>query len=223
MKDDFLTIPDCPNYEINSDLVVRNKKSGYVLSRVPHPKGKNLACHLVNANHKPQFRVVKTLRQQALAAHLDADGQWVPVASANNQYEIDKNGRLRNSKTKQLLTLRKGCYRLYFKKTFRSVSRRTLLWEVFGIAPPYGSRVHKACILSHDNQRLFFDDRISAARFLSKKHFYSANYIQQQLAARKPVICGWNVNYLESNTNVVARELNADARRNKKAWDHHAP
>lgn len=30
MKDDFLTIPDAPNYEINSEFVCRNKNTGEI-------------------------------------------------------------------------------------------------------------------------------------------------------------------------------------------------
>lgn len=55
MKDNFLTIPDAPNYEINSDCVVRNKKTGKILK---HTFINGNPCVIILTNEKKTSRGV---------------------------------------------------------------------------------------------------------------------------------------------------------------------
>lgn len=102
MRENFLTIPDAPDYEINSDLVVRNKTTGRVLK--PIVKDGNAYYRLTLGGAK--FRTAKTFRRQAV----DAVGNSIfePIPSTGGRYEINNAGIVRNALTKKKLKPRKN-------------------------------------------------------------------------------------------------------------------
>lgn len=199
-KSEWLTIPDAPNYEINSALQVRNKKTGYLLT--PR-KIKNHPTEIVKlwvGNHQI-IRTPKTFRAQAKAAV--ATDKWYPVPSLNNLYEFNKRAQLRNAVTKKLLSKHRD--NLYYprigKKTV-AVSVSSLNWEIFGILPPATSKIKRPVIISKGKTTLYFDRRIAAAKFIAAEEFFVTDHIMHLFGRRTPEICGWQINYLEDDTNV---------------------
>lgn len=198
MRENFLTIPDFPNYEINSALVVRNKKTGYLLKPIYRY---NKKYYLLCKNGKNSYCSAKNLRAQALAAV--STNIWVPVPSLDFKYEFCQaaGGKLRNAKTKQLIQeIRKGHFHSTINNHKLYVSVTKLRWELFGILPPATSSFPRQCILSKNRQRFFFDSFSAAARFLADKFSYSVRHYRTFFTKREPVICGWRVNYLDEQT-----------------------
>lgn len=195
MREDFLTIPDAPNYEINSELICRNKKTGRLL--------KKCSLYGQEANFTYSLRVNKvgrrvraiTLRNKAEAAVETME--WLPVPSLGYLYELNKRGALRNIKTKLRNKNIGGCYWLTIDKENVVVSKTSLLWEVFGILPKNNRLRRQPCIVSKGNQRYHFDSLTEAAKFLAPKIFYSLSQVKYYFWQRKTYIFGWRINYLE--------------------------
>lgn len=198
MKDDFLTIPDAPNYEINSELIVRNKKTGRLLKLKKSHSGTStfydLKYHAVRIR-----RVATTLRNQAVAFAFDS--KFEPVPSLQYRYEFNlKTNQLRNAFTKKILKPSLGRFKINMNGRGNKAENRSitsLRWEVGGIIPPFGSKVNKPCILSKGNQIFHFDTHLAAAKFLAEKIFYSVKWIRLRFDKRKEFIGDWHVNYLE--------------------------
>ena len=192
---DWLTIPDVPNYEINSALQVRRKSDGKILStHTPQYPKKSPICSL-RKNKKSINRSPKTLRGQAEAAA--TNDEWYPVPSLANLYEFNNKNQLRNVKTKKMLPLHAGSFRPRINKKAFNLSIVTLRWEIFGELPPYGSSIKKAVIIGKGKTTLYFDSRASAARFIAQSEFYSFSAVNHLMVNRQPEICGWHINYLE--------------------------
>jgi len=122
VKDNFLIIPDFPNYEINSELLVRNKKTGKFLK--PVLQRGNLFVGLHNGIHcKRVSRSLKYCRELALAA--TAKTIFYPVPSLGGKYEISKSGVLRSAARKYALKLdKKNAYCVTIDKQNKRVSRK---------------------------------------------------------------------------------------------------
>lgn len=197
MKNDFLTIPDAPNYEINSQLICRNKKTGFILKpKLGHNGEKYYRVNF--APRKQSERSAKSFRRQAVAAA--AQGKYEPVPSLNNLYEFCcYNNKLRNIRTKKEVPARgRGrAFTVSINKTFFYTSVTMLRWELLGEIPPRNSGVSKPCFLSKDNIQHYFNSRTEATKFLANTVFFSFSYIWQRIAKREENICGWHVNYLE--------------------------
>ncbi len=192
MKDNFLTIPDFPNYEINSELLVRNKKTGKFLK--PVLRRGNLFVGLHNGIHcKRVSRSLKYCRVLALAA--TAKTIFYPVPSLGGKYEISKSGVLRNAALKYALKLDKtNAYCVTIDKKNKRISRNTLLNEVFGTNK---GRPRVQIVLNKNDCRIYFETASAAARFLSKIVFLGESRLRYLFTNRKTFIKGWKVNYLD--------------------------
>lgn len=209
VKSGWLTIPDAPNYEISSDLQVRNKRTGQFLHT--YKISPNRKCEYYNlwVEGRKIFRTGKALRNQAEAAALAEIGdEWYPVPSLNNRYEFNNKNFLRVTATKHLMRR--------YKKNFYYVSTATgkkwisiinLRWEVFGEIPPFGSRIKKPVIISKDNTTLYFDCHRHAAKFIATEQFFSYHYIYSSFSRRQTHIFGWTINYLEDEQPQVGEYL----------------
>ena len=202
MKDDFLTIPDAPNYEINSELICRNKTTGYLLKLSSLIKfGKKSVYRLYQPDKNVIARTPDTLRRQAEAAA--SNMKWTPVPSLSYRYETNQFGQLRNIQTKYVLR-RDNCNRYGVRidgKMFYP-SARGLIWEVYGIIPPPTSSLARPCVLVKGNQILHFNSQNAAAKFLAEKLFYSKSTIVAALRTRPREISGWTVRYIEDEGTV---------------------
>lgn len=202
MKNDFLTIPDAPNYEINSKLVVRNKRTGYILKASPRI-GKNFNTVTVCNNGKQIKRNVKTFRSQAVTAFKDSklkhDDWWQPIPSLNNLYEINPSGVLRNALTKHVLTVQTSSHFRGYVVTIdgKSVSRsvKTLLWEAHGITHKLPHCVPVATTISKGAERLYFPTFAELARFFVRSLNKKFDSVRRQLQKRPATIYGWNITY----------------------------
>lgn len=219
---DWLTIPDAPNYEINSALQVRNKKTGHLMKRHNVPECIS-PCYQVRANNKYVMRIAQSFRQQAEAAV--STQEWYPVPSLNNLYEFNQQNQLRNAATKKLLKKQKGnegyCVHLRSRNIRVSVSITKLRWEIFGVLPPKKTGIHKPVIISRGRTTRHCASFLDAAKFIANAEFYSVAQIQSLLSKRRTEIYGWRINYLEDEIIEIAPYLQGmqkkDPRKNKKA------
>ena len=191
MKNDFFTIPDAPNYEINSELVVRNKKTGRILKESFKKGGR---VHLAVEGKSKHLRV-NALRCKAVDA-MQGDS-WLPVPSLEYRYEVNMKGELRNIRTRHHLTLnRDGKYSTEIKGKKKSPSKTSLLWEVFGIIPKnYRSNKPVAVIAESNGEQVKFKSITEAAEFLSKIIFRPASTLSTYFGKRIAEIDGWKITY----------------------------
>ena len=215
MKDDFLTIPELPNYEVNSEFIVRNKKNGRI-PKVHISKKGTREVALRHPDNVYRRRSVKVLRRLALAAVNDSI-EFFPVPSLDNNYEISIGGILRNVKTKYRLKLSpSGKYSVPRDGTQTTVSKNMLLLEVFGIFRK-GNRLPRPVVITKGDRRIHFDNFRDCARFIAEKHFYAENTIHGHLWRRAENILGWQVTYLDEDQTDYKSSLNKLAHQQRKA------
>lgn len=219
MKNDWLTVPDAPNYEINSDLVCRNRKSKKLLKIFRGQNGRRYYSLYSKDNSHTIKRSPKTFRSQAEAAAVP--GTFESLPSFNGAYEINKCGVLRNSNTKIVLKIN-GSGKGYNLRSpdgkYISISIASLLWEAHGIIIKRRFRPCP-CTIERDGQRFFFPHMNACARFLSTKVYLSARGIASHLNRREAVVFGWHVTYHDNDLSEVkwnAAALSTLARRQAK-------
>lgn len=130
---------------------------------------------------------------------------WLQIPCAP-KYEINKRGQVRNIKTGHILKpyTRKGrvedkriCLRIEKDNSTRYFSQAGLLWLTHGIIPKRKtySRLAVPVIVSHGNERYYFDSCNKAAQFLSRREHYAVITIGIHLSKRHEEIFGWRINY----------------------------
>ena len=195
LKNDFLTIPDAPNYEINSELIIRNKKTGRILASYTKG-GCTVACPSATPCHRV-WRSPKTFRSQALAAVKGTT--WFPVPSLNGSYEFSRNGYLRNAFSKRILKLfTKGNYKFFAVSVggkHLCITLDSIRWEIFGVTPPVSKSTPVSCSAFKDDLYKNFDSLSACARFLASVCFISCSSVRKWLWKRKPVVDGWKISY----------------------------
>lgn len=103
MKNDFLLIPDAPAYEINSELCVRNVKTGRFLKPWCHCYTKKFYVRLtVTPDGRTLSRQPRELRRQAVMS-IGKGNFFLPIPSTNGRYEINPRGILRNVRTRRII------------------------------------------------------------------------------------------------------------------------
>lgn len=196
LKNDFLTIPDAPNYEINSELIVRNKKTGRILT--PQKKGQYVSVKLCSSGKFLAGRSTKTLRAQALAA-LENGNKWLPVPSLGGKYELNSRGILRNASSKRTLKIFNRHHFISFRIPVNGktnyFSLNSLLWEVFGVTPPLPVQPAVKCSAFKDGLYRNFDSLNACARFLAPLCFLSSGAVLYHLWKRKSDVYGWKISY----------------------------
>lgn len=193
MRENFLTIPDAPDYEINSDLVVRNKKTGRCLK--PIIKDGNAYYRLNLGGGK--FRTAKTFRRQAVDAVTRTN--FEPIPSANGRYEINNAGIVRNALTKKKLKPHNKSVRFFDgHNQYFYVTINSLLWEVFGRIPAKQAKI--SCTVENAHGKHFFPTMAAAAKFLAPKIFLSFGTLKTYFHKRVPKIYGWQITYFDKPT-----------------------
>ena len=197
--DDFLTIPEAPNYEINSEFVVRNKKTGRILKQQKDKWG--YPCYSMSRpDHSAYCRSPKFLRRVALAAN-NKRSTYEPIPSLDNRYEINACGKVRNIKTKQVIKPKCNgkliCGQIGTGNYFcRAIA--DLLWEVHGIIKkrrfrPCPCSCYHTSSLRQD--AIHFPHMAACARFLAPKVYLSFKTVKQYLCKRPPQIGEWKIIY----------------------------
>ena len=200
MKNNWLSIPDAPAYEINSQLLVRNKKSLRLLK--PIVKHGSFFYH-VYSNDKPRRilnRSALSLRRQALAASKsnDPDKGWLPIPDFP-LYEMHSRGSIRNIKTKcPIVPNEKGIVALSCgKHIFKHFSIKNLLWLVHGHVVQL--KLPVPCSAENQHGKFFFDSIRQCAFFLAERLPYSPDYIHVRLCKlRLSRFADWSISYFDS-------------------------
>ena len=199
MIENFLTIPDAPNYEINSQLVCRNKKTGRVLKIFFSKKGSPYYSLRTTGKRTTFKRSPETLRRLAAAS---AKSTFVPIPSLGGRYEINITGKVRNSRTKKIIKSKCNGKYYDFQIGGNYIGRATadLLWEVHGIIR---ERRFRPCPCSCENHqgKFFFQNMADCARFLSPKVFLGIRTVKNYLVRRDEAIEGWKITYLAQDFN----------------------
>lgn len=191
----WYTIPDAPNYEINSKLVCRNKKTGAVLSQCNHPHGgKYYSLRPVGQRHTTKRSPKCLLAQARAAAQIDS---FEPIPSLDNKYEIGITGKVRNAKSKLPLKVRRGAIYIYHEGKYKSVSINSLMWEVHGVI----KSMHMPCPCTAENNssRKFFENMKACARFIAERTQRNLKTIYKLICSRKTEIQGWHITYLDKD------------------------
>ena len=125
---------------------------------------------------------------------------FLPIPSLNYKYEINSQGRARNTKTKKFLKplkREKGGRRYRFcfegKKVERTIAQ--LLFEVHGKTPPHALLPAIPVTVVKDGDRKFFKSFTSAAKFLEVKTNYAWHGIRNFMVKRCENIYGWQIMY----------------------------
>ena len=225
MKDNFLTIPCAPNYEINSDLVCRNKKTGKILSLRKDNRHDSFYYTLYNSA-VTKFTIKRSpqhLRQQAVNA--TKVETFEPIPSLHNYYEINNRGTVRNAETKQIRKpAQKGIGLLLFdraEKKWKYRSIADLLWEVFGRIPKPKKGCRVPCVAENNHGKFHFNNLFACAKFLAPKVYRSILTVESYLAKRCTSLYGWTISYFPANADVQYdfHKHNVIARRDKRAFD----
>lgn len=201
MMDDWLTIPFAPNYEINSDLQVRNKKTGRILKANYRQSKAGQVVLKVGGKH--YLRTANVLRDSAMTNIEQSN--WIAVPSLNYLYEVNAQGCLRSTNTKRKLKLmnnvqldsnKLGSYNVSIEGKARSVSVRTLLQEC------HGENLNKLtakvkCSAMKDHDIIESNSLNDLARILAPRIFYSPKTVANFLSKRQPFIEGYQINYVD--------------------------
>lgn len=194
MMDNFLTIPKAPDYEINSALQVRNKKTGRIIKQRIDPRG-NHPFVALQVEGRWTSRRLKGLRTKALEAQYGTN--FVPIPSTHGKYEMNEFGDVRNAKTKKVLKARKGSginFSLRLGKTSTTRSIDSLRWETFGTVKPK-SKMRIPVELVKGGRRLFFKSQLAAAKYLAPRFFLTVGGAYRYFQLRRAEIYGWKVTY----------------------------
>lgn len=167
MIENFLTMPDAPNYEITSRGVCRNKNTGQVLKLVNGSHGSKYYSLHVTGQRTCIKRSPKLLRMQAVTATW-AKEEFIPIPSLDYKYEISQHGIVRNAQTGRILKLKLGgkCVNLRDgngKYISRSVA--DMLWEAHGKIKARRFR-KQPCSCENQHGKHFFPHMAACARFL---------------------------------------------------------
>ena len=186
MKDDFLTIPDAPDYEINSKLIVRRKTDGFCPKICAPSKGFTKPfVYIRDSNNKQICRTTKYLRAQAKAAI--SNNQFFPIPSFNYKYEINRRGQIRHVKRKVLLKTK-------FIKAYggQSAYVASILAEVFG---NYSKYMRKNVSITKNYHTLHFQSFSAAAKFLAPVCSICYTTLLKRFSKRVKLIGGWKITY----------------------------
>lgn len=214
----WLTIPDAPNYEINGNLVVRNKRTGKILKLCVVPHRRTYYSLRPPGWKHTLKRSPETLRRQAIEAARPKKS-FPLIPSLGGRYEIDNRGIVRNSLTKKILKIQRGCIYVFDncgKFIVRSVN--DLLWEVHGIIKKRRSRIIP-CYAENKHGKYSFPSAKACARFLAPKLYYSVGRVASFLYKRTKTLGEWTITYLNQNPTEVKWDicgLGALARRQQK-------
>ena len=197
MRENFLTIPVAPNYEINSQLICRNKRTKRVLTLQRRKGNHGTYYSLRLTGTKNTIKLSPKLLRRLAAEAANPTKTFMLIPSLDYRYEINMRGVVRNAKTKQVLK-RKGhgkCIVVHsgkHKYTTRAIT--DLLWEVHGIIKKRRFRP-VPCSAENHCGKFFFPNLKACARFLAPKLHFSVGWVHKNLTRRAASFCGWQFSY----------------------------
>jgi hypothetical protein len=141
------------------------------------------------------YRSATTLRAQA-EADINNE-QWFPVPSLNNKYEISQSGKLRNSKSKRILSPNGRQYVVMIDHKRASVTADKIFFEIFGTCRFLHRKNYFPCIVHVGEDKIFFPHFNEAAAFIAEKKFYTQGTVRELLSKRCPVVYGFPISYFD--------------------------
>ena len=128
--------------------------------------------------------------------------KWVKVPFAPN-YEVDRRGRVRNATTGNFIKpwmrpQSNGVYHFHVDGKIKKCTKNSLVWLTHGkiLTSNTHSRLPVPVIISHGNERYYFDTCRQAAFYLAKRDGnHTAKYTVTRFACRLKEIFGWKINY----------------------------
>ena len=203
MRNDFLPIPDAPNYEINSQLICRNRKTKRKLKLFVVPNRHSYYSMRPPGWKHTLKRSPQHLRAQAVnATH---NHTYEPIPSLDYRYEIDERGNVRNTATKHVIAPKDNGKCVAVRDSNRKyicVCIADLLWEVHGRII---KRRFRPCPCSAENNhgKHFFQNMAECARFLAPKVFLGVKTLKGYLGKRKSTIGEWKITYINERLDDV--------------------
>jgi len=127
--EEWRTIEEAPNYEISSDKLVRNKKSGRIL------RPQRGEVQLMSRGAR-LGRSVNTLHRRTFPTIDYDDFPWVTIPDAP-RYEINKLGEVRNRRTGRILKTyynQRGIECVQMRDAGYEITRSVpkLVWDLLG-------------------------------------------------------------------------------------------
>ena len=173
MQNDFLKIPGF-DYEVNSECVVRNIKTGCILKT----SSRN---HVSLFKDGERFQRANTTWRD-MAVH--ANDEWVTLESLDGLYEINRDGVIRNKSSCHVL--KSGRVKSGGKVV--TVDKKKALAEAFNVG-------YSKVTVSRRDSTFHFPTFSECAAFLAGKIPLVKSTIQSHLSKRIESIEGWKINY----------------------------
>ena len=210
-KKRFVTIPDAPDYEINGYFKIRNKLTGKILKLKKPANPHHTPIAVIHCKRYGIIqRTVTNLYEEAVTCATTDSDDWDPINSLGGRYEFNPITRqVRNSRTKKLITpkivgnctLFKFCVK-HGVTVHKSIKR--LLEEMYEI--PHKRRSHPVPIIiregsskrNFDGHGYSFKTIKDAAKFLSEKTGYVADWCRKLLNRRIKFVGDYKITYLGS-------------------------
>lgn len=213
MTEDFHTIPNFPNYEINRLGVVRNKTNGYNLKV---RRNGNCRDTTLYKDGRPHDISVEKLLRLVFRKGIST-GKTAPIPGFPD-YVISCAGVVWSNLSHKKLVQVNGSVSLVNPRTKqrRKFAVNNLLFLVFGkIRSKF---LPTPVTLCRKGRQIYFETKTQAARWLAETCYYSAATMADYLGDRRPVICGWQVNYFDDEKLHVptTKKINTLAKKQRK-------
>lgn len=194
MANTWLTIPCAPNYEIDSYLRVRVKKTGQLLKLQVVPRRRSYYSLRDKSHPYTIKRSPRTLRAQAEEA-VKPKTSFVPIPSLGGKYEINIHGKVRNAFSKLIIKPFEGRVVVFDGKKYTNRSVKDLLWEVHG--KEYRPRLRACpCVASTSCFRKKFPTLAACAQFIAPQVYRTVGTVREHLHKREQNVFGFDITYL---------------------------
>lgn len=124
---------------------------------------------------------------------------FLPIPSLDNLYEINRQGEVRNARTKQPLS---PVFSFNIEKTHTCRTVKRLLEEVFDEKKPPQNTQPIDCSCSDGKETHHFPSLEKMATFLAPKIRWKRRSVVVYLGKRIPKIKNWNLKYFDKNESI---------------------
>ena len=193
----FMPIPDAPDYAINEQRVIINRRTGKPIKHSFRAERNYYTATVFNGDRQIK-RSVETFYRQALNAYTRSQAHWKAIPSTGGRYEIAIDGAIRNAATKKVMgEFRDGSYvyvSLFVDGKPRHFPVKALYAEVY--PAEYRRRARSIKVqLSRDGAYFHFDTIKACAKFLTKRVFFCEDVIRKKMHRREHDLFGYCAKY----------------------------
>lgn len=190
----FYPIPSLGGkYEIDENGVVRNAKSKRIHSIIGN-----------SYSLKKCSKSVTISKRRLMVEVFGNPDEFLPIPSLDGRYEVNKNGVVRNVKSKKIIKhtikQKRKVPLIYIEVTEKQRGGRSLqqiMWEVWGQLPKNPSLIDKAMSvqIQRYGEYYIFNSFRKCAAFLAQKSKYAFSTIKNFLNQRTDKIDEWQIFY----------------------------